>query len=253
MRKTILVLISLALLVFSGWYLSSAAAADPYHTLKKGVTLKGGVTLSVPVAWSCGSDLEKAHTAGDVAPVTKTVTYGTVTSSLSGASKCWITQNLGADQQASVVDDSTEASAGWYWQFNLKQGYKHDGSTLTPSWTVTSIDQDSDWTSANDPCTILLGTGWRLPTSAEWATAYSGWGSNMYAAFASVLVIHNAGCLDYSDGDLDSSGQIFVYWSSTQSDVNTAFGQCLFYVEEFQSGVYQINKATGASVRCLKD
>ena len=70
----------------------------------------------------------------------------------------------GADHQATAVDDATEASAGWYWQFNRKQGYKHTGTTVIPAWNTTSIDEDSDWIPANDPCAIELGAGWRIPT-----------------------------------------------------------------------------------------
>lgn len=207
-------------------------------------------------AWSCGSSKVITHIAGDVCPVTKTVTYGTVTSALSGASKCWITQNLGADQQASVVDDSTEASAGWYWQFNLKQGYKHDGSVLTPSWTVTSINEESDWTSANDPCAILLGTGWRLPTYTEWLNADAngetgGW-DDYNETFADALKLHAAGRLSGSDGSLSlrgSSGAGY-YWSSTQ--YSAASGWYLgFYV--LCSDMHGIDKAHGFAVRCLKD
>ena len=60
--------------------------------------------------------------AGTVAPVDKTVTYGTVTNIPGETSKCWITSNLGADHQATAVNDATEASAGWYWQFNRHTG-----------------------------------------------------------------------------------------------------------------------------------
>ena len=127
--------------------------------------------------WSCGSSIIVNHVAGAVAPVTKTVTYGTVTGIPGEPSKCWITSNLGADHQALAVNDATEASAGWYWQFNLMQGYMHNGSTLTPSWTITSINENSNWITANDPCNIELGTGWRLPTYAEWLNvdASGGW------------------------------------------------------------------------------
>ena len=251
MPKTILFLISSALVVFSGWYLSGTVAAGPYHTLKRGVTLNNGVTLSVPsAAFSCGSGLEKTHTTGDgVCPVTKTVTYGTVQTSLSGASKCWITQNLGADNQASGVDDSTEASAGWYWQFNRKQGYKHDGATLTPSWGESSIEEDSDWTSANDPCTILLGAGWRLPTSTEWTAADSGW-STWADAWGSDLKLHAAGFLDRTNGALYYRGSRGYYWSGAQ--YSSTHGYYLrFY--GFVSTVYRTPKANGFSVRCLKD
>jgi len=100
--------------------------------------------------WSCGdSSITINHVAGTVAPVNKTVTYGTVTNIPGETSKCWITSNLGAEHQADSVNDATEASAGWYWQFNRKQGYKHDGTTRTPNTTwISSISESSDWTAA---------------------------------------------------------------------------------------------------------
>ena len=62
-------------------------------------------------------------------------------------------------QDDTLVNDATEASAGWYWQFNLKQGFKHDGSSRTPYTTwINSINENTDWNSANDPCVIELGT-----------------------------------------------------------------------------------------------
>jgi hypothetical protein len=60
----------------------------------------------------CGSSLTISHVAGAVAPVNKTVTYGTVTNIPGETSKCWITSNLGADHQATAVSDATEPSAG---------------------------------------------------------------------------------------------------------------------------------------------
>ncbi|MEI7723643.1 MAG: hypothetical protein WCK09_00995 [Bacteroidota bacterium] len=73
--------------------------------------------------YTCGTSmLHITHVAGVVAPVDKTVNYGTTTNIPGEPTKCWITQNLGASQQATVVSDTTEASAGWYWKFNLNQG-----------------------------------------------------------------------------------------------------------------------------------
>ena len=64
---------------------------------------------STTACWSCGNTLPVNHVAGSVAPVDKTVTYGTVTNIPGETSKCWITSNLGADHQATAVNDATEA------------------------------------------------------------------------------------------------------------------------------------------------
>ena len=105
-----------------------------------GYSTSGTLTQTTWACGTCGS-ITINHVAGTVAPVTKTVTYGTVTNIPGEPAKCWITRNLGASQQATAVNDNTEPSAGWYWQFNKKQGYKHDGTTRTPSTTwIASIN-----------------------------------------------------------------------------------------------------------------
>lgn len=159
----------------------------------------------------CGTTLTVTHTAGSVAPVTKTVKYGTVSSNLTGATKCWITQNLGADHPATSYDDTSRASAGWYWQFNRKQGYTFNGTTRIPSaaWDTTH-NTTGDWDGANDPCTLLLGSGWRMPTQLEFKNVISsgGWPTGQ-AAYGSTLNLHGAGYI-YFDGTLQSQVEIQV-------------------------------------------
>ncbi|MPL81721.1 hypothetical protein SDC9_27651 [bioreactor metagenome] len=200
----------------------------------------------------CGNTLTISHIAGEVAPVNKTVNYGTVETNLTGSTKCWITQNLGADHQATAATDNTEASAGWYWQFNRKQGFKHDGTTRTPNTTwITSINENSDWLPANDPCTLLLGSGWRLPTGTEWETANAtgGW-DNYNETFGSVIKLHAAGDLYYSDGSLYYRGSYGRYWSSSQLVPDTG---CSLGFGSGSSSMYYYVKAGGFSARCLRD
>jgi uncharacterized protein (TIGR02145 family) len=203
--------------------------------------------------FSCGMPIIINHVAGNVAPVDKTVTYGTVTDIPGDPSKCWITSNLGADHQATAVNDATEESGGWYWQFNRMQGYKHDGTTRTPNtiW-ISDINENSDWLTANDPCALLLGTGWRLPTYTEWTNVHvSGGWTAWNGPWNSALKLHAAGNLYGSDnGPLYSRGSIGYYWSSTQ------YGNNLGWVLNLSSGscsMYYDFKAFGFSVRCLRD
>ena len=202
--------------------------------------------------FTCGVSLTINHVAGTVAPVTKTVTYGTVTNIPGETSKCWITSNLGADHQATSVSDATEASAGWYWQFNRKQGFKHDGTTRTPNTTwITSISENSDWISSNDPCTIEIGSGWRIPTYTEWNNLMTsgGW-TNWNGPWGSGLKLHAAGELVYYDGSLTNQGVWGTYWSSTQYDASTG-GTLLFH----RTDCYTENnfKVFGYTLRCVRD
>ncbi|MFH1118285.1 MAG: FISUMP domain-containing protein [Bacteroidota bacterium] len=201
----------------------------------------------------CGSPIQKNHNSGNTAPVSKTVTYETVESNLTGSNKCWITQNLGADNQASTATDASESASGWYWQFNRKQGFMHDGSTRTPNTTwISNINENSDWLATNDPCTLLLGSGWRLPTATEWETADASGGWNNYnGTFASLLKLHAAGFLAGSGGSLSYRGSEGFYWSSSQNDPD--YGRSL----TFSSGASNVNngslKARGRSARCLRE
>ena len=211
------------------------------------------IWCDTPTPFTCGDNLTVTHTAGDVAPVDKTVTYGTVLTDLTGEYKCWITQNLGASSQASSPNDNTEAAAGWYWQFNRKQGYKHDGTTRTPNtqW-IYPIGENNDWIEANDPCRILLGTSWRIPTSTEWEAAYANGGWNNYNdTYASDLKLHAAGYLGANDnGWIFHRGTYGGYWSSTQNNSTSTWG---LFITPSDSHMNALNNPWGYSLRCLSD
>jgi hypothetical protein len=186
------------------------------------------------------------HTSGAVAPETVTVTYNTVSTALSGNTKCWITQNLGATAQPGSALENVTASRGWFWQFNRSRGYR--ASPVSPAWTITSFSENSDWQPSNDPCQLLLGSGWRLPTSSEWVAASSGWAS-AYDSFGSVLKVHTAGFLESANGNFNCGAWCGLYWSSTQMDATTGIA---FYNGNSWIQNPGRNKAYGYSARCLK-
>ena len=211
------------------------------------------MTKTSGACFVCGNSITKTHVAGSVAPVTKTTTYATVTNVPGAETKCWITKNLGSDQQATVVNDATEASAGWYWQFNHMQGFKHDGTTRTPNTTwITYIEEYGGWVPANDPCLIELGTGWRIPSATEFTQIdEDGNWTNWDGPFNSILKMHAAGQLTNASGSLDSRGVRGYYWSSTQSSYNHS-AQALFF-SSTNSSVNMYQKAYAFTLRCIKD
>jgi hypothetical protein len=205
-----------------------------------------------PCPWVCGTPLTVTHTIGDVAPATATISYGTVSTAIAGTgTKCWITRNLGASAAAVSANDAGSAAMGWFWQFNRKQGYAYSGST-TPAWTITSINETSNWLPANDPCDLLLGAGWRIPTLTEWTNADGApqnWAS-LNDTYASVLKLHGAGIISGPQGTIDSPGVYAGFWTSVEGATN--LGRALT-VSNGDSGMNSNNKANGFSVRCLKD
>jgi hypothetical protein len=216
------------------------------------------VTLvqSTTACWICGiSALTVNHVVtGGVAPVNKNTTYGTVTNIPGETSKCWITSNLGSNNQATAVNDATETSAGWYWQFNRKQGYKHDGTTRTPNTTwITSFSENFNWQTLNDPCTIELGVGWRIPTNTELNNILiSGGWTNWGSVWNSGLKLHASGRLDasYMGGFLFDRGSWGYFWSGSQ--FSTSNGRGLRF-SSYSCDTYNDPKSFGLTIRCIKE
>jgi hypothetical protein len=193
------------------------------------------------------------HTAGSISPFTKTIYYNTVSTTLTGVNECWTIQNIGADHPATSSGDATESSGGWYFQFNRPQGFDiaDDGITRTPNITWTTIiNENSDWVLANDPCNLLLGKGWRIPTLTEWSNAltHGNWSST--DAYNSVLKIHGGGTINGTDpnGPLVYRGSTGIYWANNQS--NNYGGTTLFY-RGVSWMATSMGKVYGYSLRCL--
>ena len=210
------------------------------------------VTLTDSTDWCCGVPyITKAHVQGEVAPVTKTVNYYLVSNIPGETSKCWIASNLGADHQATAVNDATEASAGWYWQFNLRRGYMHNGTNRIPPTTwINYIYQNSNWTTSNDPCRIELGDTWRIPTYTEWNNVDNagGW-TNWNGPWNSALKMHAAGFLSYNSGNLYDRGYSGIYWSMNQYDWDDGSSYNFSPASSYPGIMY---KAYGLTLRCIK-
>lgn len=212
--------------------------------------ISNSLVFSVNPCASCGGSVTVNHVIGFVAPVTKTVSYGTVSFIAGEPGKCWITHNLGASGPAVGVNDNTEAAAGWYWQFNLKQGFMHDGTNRTPSteW-ISNNYSTSNWLAEQDPCAIELGTPWRIPTSTEWSNVHNmnGW-TNWIGPWTSPLALHAAGALN-SIGFLINRGAYGYYWSSDNFSLNSSYA--LSFSSE-HSNVYPYSTDGGFPLRCIK-
>ncbi len=206
---------------------------------------------------NCPESVTVTHVAGEVSPETVTITYPVVKTTLGaddGAPNCWIAQNLGATTQATSATDASDAAAGWYWQFNRKQGYAYNTGTSTRTPNTTWINPNtatSDWETVNDPCTILLGSNWRLPTRTETRNADSdryGGGWNGYNdVYASVLKIHAAGVLNYSGIISNRSSYYYVATSSH----NGSSAIVLYGSDTSGSGDLSTGAYSGFSVRCI--
>ncbi len=119
----------------------------------------------------CPETLFVHHKAGDVSPKDADITYE-ITEVILGASDttCWIARNLGATELPSSTTDYTLETVGWYFQFNRKQGYYWNGTNREPNvfnWQMVISEATGSWEAENDPCTLLLGSNWSVPSNTD--------------------------------------------------------------------------------------
>jgi hypothetical protein len=230
--------------------------------------LKSSNTITVTTTgnsncFTCGQSMAVQHVSGTISPETKLITYGTVLANLTGSSKCWATQNLGASGPPNSSTDNSQNSEGWYWQFGTRQGYKKNTTEpfITPNFPPGNInDVIYDWQAYYDPCTNLLGSGWRIPTLNEWIYYRMFHVNSIEAAFNSVLKLHETGVVNCAGNYSKPPNSLFL-WSSTnkpsQPGESIGYGYCLGiypYPNPNQNNTVQsISKCNGLQIRCIGD
>ena len=237
----------------TGKYIRFAVVPGAVSGLTPGAEVRSGSFTGPVIQFSCGLSMLTVYhnTSRGVAPENKVTTYGTVGDVPTEYGKCWITKNLGSTRQADAVSDTADVAAGWYFQFNRKQGYRNTPTGPYPLWTLPVINENSDWTAAFDPCSIEIGPSWRIVTYTEWYNVAIGmaW-STWQEPWNSMLKLHAAGYLENTYGMLTSRGTEGYYWSSTQASASTAW---FLFFNSLSLYFDNNNKSYGFPVRCLRE
>ncbi|MBW7675850.1 fibrobacter succinogenes major paralogous domain-containing protein [Chryseobacterium chendengshani] len=182
-----------------------------------------------------------------------------VTSPTTG--RIWMDRNLGAAQ---VATSSTNAAAyGDLYQWGrLTDGHQIRTSTTTATTSTTDVPGNAnfitsatDWRTAsnnnlwqgisgiNNPCPV----GFRIPTITEFTaeTAIT----NAATAFTSPLKLTVGGSRTGSTGALANVGTTGSYYTSTISGTQSS----VYTIAAASVATTIVQRATGASVRCIKN
>jgi uncharacterized protein (TIGR02145 family) len=215
------------------------------------------------------------------------VTYGIIVSGKT--QERWLDRNLGASNSPSSATDVTNYGDLFQWgraadghQVVLRNG-PNDGdmvgangitSATTPfeySSTATPphnkfivVDGDNgpfDWLSSinnnlwqgvgglNNPCP----SGWRIPTSDEWAAEGSAFGTTLNDAFTALKITYTGG-RDGTTGDFFQTSSLASYWTST---VDPTDSERIMRVRVIGGVGISISgtsvRANGFACRCIKD
>jgi uncharacterized protein (TIGR02145 family) len=183
--------------------------------------------------------------------------------------RVWMDRNLGASRAATSSTDDQAYGDLYQWGRAADGHQKRTSATTTTvsstnqpghgSFILSNFGANNDWRNPrndnlwqgvngiNNPCPV----GYRLPTEAEWNAELASWSSlDASGAHASQLKLTLGGGFRHGSSGLIYGTDILLgtYWSSTVNVESAKFLEISSHAV-----LMSWSRATGLSVRCIKD
>ena len=201
----------------------------------------------------CPASITVHHKAGNISPVTGDITYNVSQTNAFGAAAggyCILDRNLGVTTLPTNSSDYANG-AGWYFQFGRPRGWTTTTASANLATWVNNVyaTPGSSWSITTDPCNVMLGGAWRLPTSTEALAAWSGYVLNSYYLLWKLSLtgqlVDNAGTLGsltYTElwtinSQSNVAGQVILNWNGDGTGLRNSW----------------VSYNTGVPVRCIKN
>ena len=203
------------------------------------------------------------------------VTYGTISRTISGTTKCWLDRNLGATTGSSTSNTDANALGDLFQWGRGADGHQLiNRSTNSPvngatSTLITDLNKISNlkinvngttnrdwfspsnntlWQSANGGINNPCPAGFRLPTAAEFTAETTTYGTaNAAEAYASVLKLTYPGYRAEANNTLNVS--VGRYWTSDIGNI-AQFAQ---FLNLDNASIGESSRAETNAVRCIKN
>ena len=205
--------------------------------------------------------------------------YGNIYGTVTGADgRIWLDRNLGATRVATAFNDYQAYGSLFQWGRGADDHQLITHTTATAATPVngntsTLVASDTpgdnlfikapltpfDWRSPQNGnlwqgvngTNNVCPAGFRLPTNTEQQTLITAAGiTNSATAYSSSLKFTAAGYRNISDASLGTLGVYGYYWSSSVSGTSALY---FYFNASTVSPANVNNRATGFTVRCLKD
>jgi hypothetical protein len=126
----------------------------------------------------------------------------------------------------------------------------YNDGTVNDKWNAAT-PAAATATNGCDPCRQIFGTGWQMPSLADWQAVLAAEGANnLGTGFASNLKLNAPGTRNYLLGSLTDEGVTSEFWTS---NVESGSAPQAMYINLSAGNLADYNyRGIGMSIRCLK-